>query len=511
MSNSTSTATNTTPTEIQGHILYSQDISKVRVLFRDKVGVQRDCIEEIKFYTYEPIGNVPIMTANNAPYGEVSASSTWNSTAQYAAFNVFDGTASKRWLASSSDASPWIQYKFVNPIIVKKVYVSNSTKYGTGTLEVIASNDGINWTSSLGTGVIPASTGGSIYISLDNNIPYLYYRVHYTKVNVITESGYTYTGQLYNIQFYGRELVIKENLIPKMTSETTPSGKVTKSSEQQANVAAYTCVGNSMYGGGAWYTPINTTTGWVAYEFDSAIEISGFVMGHTTYNYPTNYQLLGSNDGTNWDTLGTYTNSSGTREEKLNVLPENVTYKHYKLNVTASAQGSGASARYLCVEEFNVFIYKPDYSEKEFALHSTRKTIYDHGLELVTLSPICDASVLEANNILVKVASSTSGSQYGGVYTENQIDFSNFTMMCVKVGQKMYGVTSGSTFQLQVKTANTSYDSGRIGYAGCSDEDANLPYNFAYVFGDTIQQMAYACICMGNTNRYVDIKEWWLE
>jgi len=107
--------------------------------------------------TWGALGNVPIMTANNAPYGVASA------------YQVFDGNSGTS--ASGTDFS----YQSVNPICVKKFECS----VNGGTLQ--GSNDGSTYTNISN----PSS----------NTTYYMYHRVHFASSQTV-----------HTLQFYGREL-----------------------------------------------------------------------------------------------------------------------------------------------------------------------------------------------------------------------------------------------------------------------------------------------------------------
>lgn len=115
--------------------------------------------------TWQPKGNVPIMTSNTAPYGTASA------------YQVFDGNSSTA--ASATNFS----YQFTNPVCVKRFTSSVSG----GTLQ--GSNDGSTWTT------ISTPTSNTAY--------YLHYRVHYSSSTTV-----------HTIQFYGRELKVSQSTQP---------------------------------------------------------------------------------------------------------------------------------------------------------------------------------------------------------------------------------------------------------------------------------------------------------
>ncbi|MEK3913486.1 fibronectin type III domain-containing protein [Paenibacillus sp. FSL H7-0331] len=141
-----------------------------------------------------------------------------------------------------------------------------------------------------------------------------------------------------------------ENLIPVMTSATTPSGKVTSSSAYSSTPTWKGFDGNKNYyvnsekGYEAWGAP--TATGWLAYEFPAQKTISKYVIsyGKTVANgynngmNPKDWTFEGSNNGTNWVVLDTQSNiTSWTEdEEKSFVFDNNTPYKIYRINISAN-------------------------------------------------------------------------------------------------------------------------------------------------------------------------------
>ena len=78
--------------------------------------------------------------------------------------------------------------------------------------------------------------------------------------------------------------------------------------------------------------------------FDSPACVNSFRILHrdgTAYN--TAYKLQGSNDGTNYTDLGSYTNNSANADLKHSVYNNN-SYLYYRLYMTANA-GSGNGAK----------------------------------------------------------------------------------------------------------------------------------------------------------------------
>ena len=147
-------------------------------------------------HLFEKVLNVkvPTMTSNTAPSGEVIGN-TGNT-----AYNSFNGVNSND-VGKSGNLPHILGYKFVNKVIVKRMWVknriSNPSMFKNFTIE--GSNDGTNFTTIKTLVNTNKDSGYEQYFNLyENNKPYLYYRLNVT-------SSYGSFTSFGNIQFYGRE------------------------------------------------------------------------------------------------------------------------------------------------------------------------------------------------------------------------------------------------------------------------------------------------------------------
>lgn len=167
-------------------------------------------IHTLQFYGRELKASVPKMTSNTAPFGEASASSVLET--QYLPWRAFDGdeSGSSLWVSNNTVApnvqqNAWLQYKFVNPICVKKIrYVVSSTIH-TDSMTILGSNDGINFETIDTLYNVP--TGASVH-NINNENEYLYYR--FNLVQHHTQSGSINIPAVRNLQLYGSDYSEKE-------------------------------------------------------------------------------------------------------------------------------------------------------------------------------------------------------------------------------------------------------------------------------------------------------------
>lgn len=141
---------------------------------------------------------------------------------------------------------------------------------------------------------------------------------------------------------YAAETEYSENLIPKMTSNTAPSGIASSSTEFSIKHQPFHAFDHEdePYG---WATANRTTSGWIAYEFESPKVISKYVIlprgdfYQTIQEAPKDWTFEGW-DGSSWIVLDTKANiSNWIGGQKKEFIFNNTTeYKKYRLNITAN-------------------------------------------------------------------------------------------------------------------------------------------------------------------------------
>lgn len=289
------------------------------------------------------VAGVPKLSSNTGTNGEASADRV--SSSSYDAWKVFDDDDSTFWMTGGSSAPHWIQYKFNDPVCVKRVYFKESSGYSSGTFtdwtyKIQGSNDGTNWTdlTETLTAVAQTAINSGITISLENNNNYLYYR-YYGLVNNRENASF----QLCSLQFYIEQTSTKyglgewvcEGQVPVMTSNTAPYGE---------------CIADSEYSGqNAWkafdnddtsyWASSNSANGWCGYHFIDPVivkRVMFYPMGVTGTLRVKNYKIQGSNDGTTWTDL-TDTLVADNKQKKQYVNIDNDTpYSYYRMFIIDS-------------------------------------------------------------------------------------------------------------------------------------------------------------------------------
>ena len=347
-----------------------------RVYFTTKMANDTSSIKAVyrlQFLAYEPKGNVPIMTSKTAPYGNVIYSTTTSSATQdaYIAFSGM-GSEDNRWVPTSSiGAACYLGYTFNEPVCAKKVKVRFSSGVAT-TFKIQGSNDGfasdINDITSDITQI--ADGAGETDIVLTNDNYYMSYRFYIT-----TQTGtQSYGGQINLLQFYGRAL---ESLIPIMTADNKPKGECV--STATSSYPAYYAF-NGSNGGDSNFWNSEVANAYIGYISPEECCIKYVTMKYYSRTYSVGFKSfkVQGYDGSTWQDIKTFTNVASGQNTLFvyDVSTNDDAYTGHRIYGTENQ--SSANNNY-AVDELQFYGF--NYSEKEFATGSTRKTIYDHGVK----------------------------------------------------------------------------------------------------------------------------------
>ncbi|MDH2330513.1 discoidin domain-containing protein [Paenibacillus polymyxa] len=132
------------------------------------------------------------------------------------------------------------------------------------------------------------------------------------------------------------------NLIPIMTSNTSPSGIASASSAWSNDHQPYSAFDRKPNDTG-WSTITDSKTGWIAYEFENPVVVNKYVLTPRVSNMeykresPKDWTFEGW-DGVSWVVLDTQKNiTNWSQDEKKEFSFSNETkYKKYRLNITSN-------------------------------------------------------------------------------------------------------------------------------------------------------------------------------
>jgi hypothetical protein len=132
------------------------------------------------------------------------------------------------------------------------------------------------------------------------------------------------------------------DIIPQMTSSTSPSGAVILSGYAPA-VGDYGLFddANTITNGTQW--AVNSPTGWGGYDFGAGNSqcINKFsITSRSAYisHSPKDFNFEASDDGVTWTVLGSWTGEAtwGTKEQRWYSVTNSTTYRMYRINILVS-------------------------------------------------------------------------------------------------------------------------------------------------------------------------------
>nr|WP_186322835.1 LamG-like jellyroll fold domain-containing protein [Paenibacillus xylanexedens] len=176
------------------------------------------------------------------------------------------------------------------------------------------------------------------------------------------------------------------DLIPKMTSDTLPSGIASCSTTFSTSGAynAFNAFDKTITQTGSfnsWVTASGQLTGWLAYEFPSATVVNKYTLVHGYNNVnvsPKSWTFEGTNDnGLTWTVLDQRSNITDWilwTEKEFEFVNLN-RFKKYRINITAN----NGSASYVGIQEMKMYdtnrtlLFYPTLSEGNFIKHGLNK------------------------------------------------------------------------------------------------------------------------------------------
>lgn len=302
--------------------------------------------------------------------------------------------------------------------------------------------------------------------------------------------------------------------VPIMTSNSAPYGVASGSDKYSATYDFYQAFSADDAHG--WTPPVDSNTHYIQYQSVSPICVRRLYI-KTTYAYSGgDWVLSGSNDGTNFTPIKTFASPTTVTETYVDVDENDAYYLYHEIAGRFADHGNGYKfqfyGRELTVKQASAptdgreYIqigsdyYTEDWGEKEFASGSTAKWIYDHGVELVTLTGTSSASK-NADNIYLPPSN--------GISTPS-ISMNGYNTVRVVVGNRVLVSSSGAYIGIGTETAGqanaASYSSGFSRIAG-----QDMPYNVAHAISSINESKTITITSATGVSDYLTIEEIWLE
>lgn len=467
----------------------------------------------VQFYAYAPKGCVPVMTSNTAPYGTVGKSSETTSPTRYA-YYVFDGDDSTQWAPNESTSNPWVQYTFTNPTCIKSImayFGSNVIASGTLRLlgfKVLASNDNFATSTELLDYTLTSEEQVNdlkITKAINNSNYYLSYRF-------VEKLSSTNATNVRSLQFYGRALNVS---VPAMTSNTAPFGEVVYTSQSSnTDLSPWKCFdgSDSTRGGSSTNPAPSSSNPWgIGYNFGIpvVVKLAEFIPRN---NKKTKTKIQGSNDGTTWVNLTDWiddSDSSGSNHRYIvNVQNENA-YKYYRAGGYVSESGGWG------MEYATVKFYGLDYSEREFEAGTTKKWLYDHGVELEELTYGGSSYKLIAENDgeSIHFKSSNGASGVLSAYAElANFDFSDYDLIRATVGDVLNTTSTASNGRCcSLAIYNIGTITNSVANKAIEKGSSILPNNISLDVSSLNTSYDFYIMDSNNGAAESKVKELWLE
>lgn len=454
--------------------------------------------------TWGAKGNVPVMTANDAPYGTASARTEQPGYYAYMAFsgNLFTpiGSSNHGYATNNAGTSEYLRYAFTNPIMAKKAYLNWSLSNGA-TAQIQGSNDGSTWVD-VSEVISMANSETSAEVDIDTDGKY------YLQYQLKILSGNWYYGYGIKMQYYGRELSVS---VPVMSGDTTPYGTASTSSAASSSYAAFKVFDgdNSTY----WRPEAGHTNNYVQYDFTKPICVQQFY-AYVTCNISVtmHVSLQGSNTGNSndWHIIGDTSTISTTGGYTFNAANDTA-YRYYRFFVPESIHTSGVGACDFKTLQF----YGLDYSEREFEEGTTKKWLYDHGVKVVDFgSPIVTGSptVIDSDN-QIGWKLNPSATNFIAFMPVNGMDLTSYSLMRCKIGNiAIIGNSQYGNIGVKATRSYSSSDNTLISQRQLVASDVQYPNTISLDIS-SVSQTAYPILCDGTSgdNRGCTFKELWLE
>lgn len=169
--------------------------------------------------TWGALGNVPIMTANNAPYGTAIGNAGQSG---YESYKAFDGNTASKWNTALDTSTGRLGYTFPYPVNVRKIKYracddnTNPNLVQDHSIVLEYSNDGgSTWTAVDDATFSVTGAQGRTTLEFDapNDTFAMSWSIRYVSANY--KNGDNRTALICCIlQFYGRELPVKQASAP---------------------------------------------------------------------------------------------------------------------------------------------------------------------------------------------------------------------------------------------------------------------------------------------------------
>ena len=291
---------------------------------------------------------------------------------------AFDGLLSTKWLDNTAvptaEQPSWVQIQFSDATAVSSLAISSANdapERDPENFNLQASNDGVSWlTLGEWAGESFDSRGQRRLFSTTNSLAYQYYRL-----NISKNKGDNSLMQIAEIELIGPAVPALNHALT--ATEVTSSGAIS-----DAEAADYAFDGDSQT---KWLdntaVPSAEAPAWAAVVLaePQAVNMLALVSANDAPERdPENFNLLASNDGEYWVSLGQWAGISfSERAERQTFAVANAMgYRHYRLNITKN-KGDNSLMQVAEIELIGPQVQAQDHSDNAAAGVTERAAISD--------------------------------------------------------------------------------------------------------------------------------------
>jgi hypothetical protein len=282
---------------------------------------------------------IPILSSPNQGGYEISCSSELSG---HLAYYAFDGDDNSQWATTAGNAqNSFIQIKFPTETlcnaILLKARSSNEVGQAATSFEIQGSNDGSEF-STLKTINTTWTSAEEKIISFFNDVAFLYYRIF---IHMVQNNGDYAAFSTINFgtaqREYKRDLTVKENLLPIMSSNSHDGYEVSANSEFDSGWQIWRAFDRNS--GTSWSTAYDSPVATILITMPTAKVcnlISVYPRSGQLHQAFGSFSLYGSSDNDNWTELLAVTDISAwsTNTEKSWKVENDLAFLRYKIVAT---------------------------------------------------------------------------------------------------------------------------------------------------------------------------------
>lgn len=299
---------------------------------------------------------------------------------------AFDGYESTYRASSESgdgvNGVSWIGYTFNEPKRIEKIYYYQSDTHAVTSIKIQGSNDRSTWFDIYVAEVSPLDQ----FIVFSNKERFLHWRLLANSPTINGSNWRVHEIEMYEAIYIDKFLLSVDNKplsirfvdtlynLEMLSNETPMPFKATSSSEQDG-YEAYKAFNSLSSSNDCWMAISDTPATWIQIDFGVPMLVNKMLLKSRNsesadIESPKNFQILGSNDGENFNILLEVDGEDNwvKNEIRIYMFDNNVEYRYYRLNIINNNEGSYVSIGQIIYGLEEVRAVYLENNEEEFFL-----------------------------------------------------------------------------------------------------------------------------------------------